>query len=75
MMRRVVGLAAVALVGLVVPSAVRGETIGAAVMPRSLTDTATGSIFALNGGFTQPGTISSWSFYNNNPGQIGQVIA
>ena len=50
------------------------ETIGAALISRTFTDGALGSIFALNSGFTQSGTLSSWSFFNNNVGDNGKVI-
>lgn len=73
-MRRVFRLAAAVLVGLIAPCVVRGETIGAAVVARSVTDTAAGSIFALNSGFTQAGTLTSWSYYNDNPAQAGFVV-
>jgi hypothetical protein len=68
-----VGLASALLLGFITPCLAQ-ETIGAPVVQRALTDTAAASIFALNSGFTQPGTLITWSFYNDNPNQIGMVI-
>src|SRR5690349_20552158 len=68
-----VGLTSTLLLGFITPCLAQ-ETIGAPLVQRALTDTAAGSIFALNSGFTQPGTLITWSFYNDNPNQIGKVI-
>ena len=69
----VVGLTSALLLGFITPCLAQ-ETIGAPLVARALTDTAAGSIFALNGGFTQPGTLITWGFYNDNPSQIGKVL-
>src|SRR5439155_8673760 len=69
----VVGLTSALLLGFITPCLAQ-ETIGAPLVARALTDTAAGSIFALNGGFTQPATLTTWAFYNDNPNQTGLVL-
>ena len=67
------GLTFALLLGFITPCLAQ-ETIGAPLVNRALTDTAAGSIFALNSGFTKPGTLTTWAFYNDNPDQIGLVV-
>lgn len=55
-------------------AAVAAETIGAPVIDRPINDTALGSIFALNSGFTQPGVLTSFSYFNNDLPMAGLAI-
>lgn len=54
---------------------VRAETVGHDLIGRAFTDTATGSIFMLEDGFTQTGAVTDWSFYHAAVGkQITPLI-
>ncbi|MEQ1638887.1 MAG: hypothetical protein ABL903_19685 [Methylococcales bacterium] len=69
-----VGLLFAAMSIIITPYAAYGSTIGAPLVNRALTDTAGGTIYALNTGFNQSGILSNWAFYNDNPTQIGYEI-
>lgn len=62
-------------VALGTPWLAHGETIGAPVVFRpNTTDNLFGSINVLNSGFTVPGTLSTWEFFNLSPGQNGRRV-
>ncbi|MEX2186527.1 MAG: PEP-CTERM sorting domain-containing protein [Pirellulales bacterium] len=51
------------------------EIVGNAIVPRGLTDSASGSIFTHDESFAATGTLQSWSFYHQDVGlQITPVI-
>lgn len=72
--RIVAGLTFALLITLITPCLACGETIGAPLVHRTITDTAAGSIFALNSGFAESGRLTDWAFYNDDTSQIGLVV-
>ena len=69
------GIAFAIFTAFVAPTAaVAAETIGAPVIDRPINDGALGSIFVLNSGFTQPGVLASFSYYNNDATKIGDAV-
>lgn len=61
-----------AMIGLVDPAA--AEIVGNPLLPRPITDTASGSIFLLNDPFTQPGVLNDFGIYDARPTQTALNI-
>jgi len=54
--------------------ALRGETVGNPIVNRSEIDSAAGAIFVELHGFAEAGEVSSFAFYNDDPGTAGRQL-